>query len=52
MIDLVTRLRGHVDIHNPWEASEAAESFPEIMMLETVSERDGGWPRSTAHSGG
>lgn len=40
MVDLVARLREHVEVHNPWEETAATAPLPEIMAIDSVSERD------------
>lgn len=40
MHELVARLREHVTVHNPWDATGDADPFEGIFEIDSVAERD------------
>lgn len=40
MEQLLSRLREHLDVHNPWDATDKGDPFAGIETIERIAERD------------
>lgn len=40
MHDLAARLREHLEVRNPWDATSDEDPFPELLKIDSVAERE------------